>query len=273
MPSVEEQWIAGLDEVTGPEHVGGKGHHLSRLTAAGLPVPPGFSVTARGLDALARGEPRCVEAVRAALSHLGAAAVAVRSSAIGEDGASASFAGIHLTKLHVHSVEAVLAALVEVRASASTPAARSYRERRGVRGDPRMAAVVQAMVIPRCSGVLFTQDPATRADRTIIEASWGLGDAVVSGLVTPDRYILSREGRVISTTAGDKEAEIVPAEEGTMEIAVEGPRRHTLCLGPDGLAELHRVAMTCERLFGAPQDIEWAISDSALHVLQCRPIT
>jgi pyruvate,water dikinase len=133
--------------------------------------------------------------------------------------------------------------------------------------------VVQALVEPAVAGVLFTRDPVTRADQIVVEATWGLGEALVSGLVTPDHYVLSPAGELLSQTIGDKDLAIVPTDEGTAEVEVEPARRLLPCLDSDQLAALVDLAHACERLGGGPQDVEWALANGRLVLLQSRPIT
>lgn len=249
--------------------VGGKGASLSRLVREGLPVPRGFSVVADALHGFGAESER---AVSDAVGRLGGDAFAVRSSAIGEDGASASFAGIHRSLLNVPA-RRVAEALGEVRASAWSEAALAYRARRGLAAEPRIAAVVQAMVLPDVSGVLFTRDPVTGADRFVVEASWGLGEAIVSGIVTPDHFELSRSGEILAERIGDKDVAIEPSGDGTIEVEVDPARRAVACVGPADLARLLELARACERIFGSPQDIEFAMAGGRLWILQSRPVT
>ena len=158
--------------------------------------------------------------------------VAVRSSAIGEDGASASFAGQHATVLGVICAQTLVAAIKKVRESAHAPSAIAYRKRLGLDAAPRMGVVVQRLIDADKAGVLFTKNPMTGADERVIEASWGLGEAVVAGLVTPDCYRVTREGRVVERAAGDKDIAIrLRADGGTHEVEVDPHRAAALCLG------------------------------------------
>jgi pyruvate,water dikinase len=248
---------------------GGKGASLAAMTAAGLPVPPGFVVRAevleRAVDAgrlreLARdGDHAGAEAlvseatapaeVAAAYERLGGP-VAVRSSACAEDSEAASFAGQQETYLHVSGAEDVARRVVECWASFFSERALFYRARKGSLDDLRMAVVVQRMVEPRKSGVLFTADPVQRRrDQMIAEAVFGLGEQVVSGQVTPDHYVLDRSG-------GVKREHLV----------------HGGVLDGDELRELAAMGVRLEQHFGKPQDIEWAIGDQ-LYLLQSRPVT
>lgn len=258
-----------LDEA----HFGGKAAALARALRAGLPVPPGFALGAAQVDAVFDGDPEAVAGLRAGFTAL-AGPCAVRSSAIGEDSEDASFAGQHVTVLNVRREQQAVDAVLEVRASAHTESARAYRRTLGMDEAPRVGVVVQRMVEPDCAGVLFTKNPLNGADERVIEASWGLGESVVGGLVVPDNYALDRHGRVLRRTAGEKDVALRPsAEGGTVEEAVEGDRVHALCLDDAMLAELHGLAGRCESHFGAGLDLEWAFAGGTLYLLQCRAIT
>src|SRR6185369_7934552 len=127
---------------------------------------------------------------------------AVRSSAVDEDGASASFAGQHLTLLNVHSAADVAGAVREVWWSANSDSAITYRQRVGLFRRPSVGVVVQSLLDPDSAGVMFTRNPVTGDDELMIEASWGLGEAVVSGLVIPDNFRVARSGEVLARTPG-----------------------------------------------------------------------
>jgi len=243
--------------------VGGKGFHLCRMVRAGLPVPAGFCVTAGSdLDELAP-----------ALNRLSAASCAVRSSAVDEDSSSASFAGIYRTHLNLKSPEDVVQALRDIERCALSASAAAYREHRGLGQTPAISAVVQSFVAAEVSGVMFTRHPVHGTDRIVIEASWGLGEAVVGGLVTPDHWELSLEGEVLATRIADKDVAVVPGPTRVRRAEVEPHRRKQPCLNQGALRELVRLGRGCEDLFGSPQDIEWAIDRSVVYLLQSRPIS
>ena len=251
------------------ESVGVKGRTLCRLAAAGLPVPAGFCVTVEGLKNIAASR----DAVESALNDLESERVAVRSSAIEEDCTAASFAGIYLSRLNVSGVDSVIQSLEDVRSSAWSSSAIAYRRRCGIVGPPAMAAVVQTLVNAAASGVLFMRDPIEGSSRIVVEASWGLGEAVVQGLVTPDRWILSSQGDVINFKMAGKDVEIVPhGNSGTNQLAIDDNRRGRPCLDADSLKELVRVGRICEELLGVPQEIEWSIAADTIWILQSRPI-
>jgi pyruvate, water dikinase len=251
--------------------VGGKGAALGLLTRAGLRVPVGFCVTAEAMSQLESSP--VVAAVESALKRLAASAVAVRSSALGEDGATASFAGAHRSRLNVRSAGEVVRALREIRASVASPRAVAYRARHGIGGEPSMAAVVQAMVKAQSAGVLFTRDPISNDEQFVVEGSFGLGEAVVSGVVIPDRFVLSPGGELLEQQISNKEVVTVPGEEGTTTSRLEAARARRPCVDPTTLRKLARLGRRCEEVAGSPQDVEWALANGALWILQSRPIT
>ncbi|MCI0545945.1 MAG: hypothetical protein L0027_01525 [Candidatus Rokubacteria bacterium] len=252
---------------------GGKAIQLGVALRAGLPVPAGLALPAGLVDAIAGGDASAIGDLRRLRAEL-AGPVAVRSSAVGEDSAAASFAGQHLTCLNVVSEAALLEAVRRVWESGRSESALAYRKRMGIAGEPRVAVIVQRMVYPDCSGVLFTRDPISGRDERLVEASWGLGEVIVAGLVTPDRYRMDREGRILERLAGVKDVALLPRPGGEVEqVVVEEPRVHALCLDDARLARLHELATRCEREFGGTQDLEWAWAGNALHLLQRRAIT
>jgi rifampicin phosphotransferase len=203
------------------------------------------------------------------------AAYAVRSSATAEDLPTASFAGQQDTHLNVVGPEAVLEHVSRCWASLFTERAVSYRLQNGV--DHRkvaMAVVVQRMVVPHAAGVLFTADPVTGHRKVAsVEATFGLGAALVSGLVNADTYTV-RGGEVIETTVATKRLAILPAPGGgTEEHAIEPERRGQQALTDAQILRLARLGRRLETHFGAPQDIEWCLVDDEFHIVQSRPIT
>ncbi len=208
----------------------------------------------------------------------GTSALAVRSSANAEDLPDLSFAGQQETYLNVTGVEAVVHAVKDCWASLWTERAIAYRHQNGIEQDTvAMAVVAQVMVPSEVSGILFTANPATgeRAEM-IVNASFGLGEAVVGGHVTPDTYIVDRETlKTRETVIGPKEQQIVSdGDQGTRIIDIPQGERGKSSLSDDMIAELASTALKIETLYdGLPQDIEWAISDGKLWLLQSRPIT
>ena len=222
------------------------------------------------------------ESIRAAYDRLVAEdnqdAVAVRSSATAEDLPQASFAGQQETFLNVCGADALLGTIKECWASLWTARAIAYRQQIGINhATVGMAVVVQTMVSADVSGILFTANPTTgERDEMVINASFGLGEAIVSGAVTPDTYVLDRTSMTPKETIlGTKEVMIVAADgQRTTTQNVPIPQRNTLALSEPMLKELGTLGEQIERLFnGMPQDIEWAIADEQCWLLQARPIT
>ena len=270
--------VVGLEDCRAGDvaSVGGKAAGLGELIGAGFSVPPGFAVTTnaweQGLDA-AR------DAIAAAYAGLGAdVPVAVRSSATAEDSADDSFAGQQETYLWVLGEEAVLDAVQRCWASVYSDRAVSYRRDRGIGEEGvRMGVVVQRMVRADAAGVAMTLDPAN-GDRTTIaiESSWGLGESVVGGTVTPDSFRVDRVMlELVSSRIVDKPVELVPDEDagGVAERAVDEARRTRPSLTSEQVAQVADLAKRAERHFGCPQDIEFAIEGGAVFLLQSRPET
>ena len=245
---------------------GGKSASLGELIAAEIPVPPGFAVSSEASE----GD---LEQVAAAYRALGEPPVAVRSSAVGEDSAEATFAGLQDTYLWVRGAERVCQAVRDCWASLDNPEAVAYRARLGDERKAAMGVTVQVMVDAEISGVMFTCNPVSGDPSTVaVNASWGLGLAVVGGEVTPDEYRVSKvTGEVLHRTVGPKLIEYGPGAERS-EVPPE--RRDLACLDDAQLAALVEVAGRVERHFGNHQDIEWAIDrDGGVFMLQSRPVT
>jgi pyruvate,water dikinase len=225
------------------------------------------------VEAIASGEADAIAEVAESVSSL-RGPFAVRSSAVGEDGADASFAGQHITLLNVPSADAVTDAVREVWWSANSDSAITYRQKKGMFVRPSVGVVVQALLDPEVAGVMFTQNPINGADERVIEASWGLGEVVVAGRVIPDHYRVSRPGEVIERTGGLKKVAIRRAADGgTVEEQLSAHEAERHCLSDDQLAELNDLAARCEGVYGAGRDIEWAFAGGRLYLLQCRPVT
>jgi pyruvate,water dikinase len=275
---------------------GGKGASLARMSALGLPVPPGFVVPA---ECLAAALPDGGEALRAALPEAARAQeivagaeppaeiedayaalgadppVAVRSSASAEDSEAASYAGQQETYLHVRGGGEVRRRVRDCWASFFSERAIFYRQRKGSLDDLGMAVVVQRMVSAEVAGVLFTCDPVQRRrDRMVVEAVLGLGEAAVSGQVTPDHYVLKRDGTVKKAQVAVQPFAIVPLPDGgTGERALTAEEGGARKLDEAALRELARIGDDLERRLGGPQDIEWALAGGEIYVLQARPVT
>ena len=252
---------------------GGKAVCLGAGLRAGLPVPPGVALASSLVDRVAAGAPGSLDQVLHAAA-LPPGRLAVRSSAIGEDSEGASFAGQHATVLNV-STPGIGAAVRAVWQSAHADAALAYRRRKGLSGEPTIAVVIQTLVEPLAAGVLFTRNPLTGANERWIEASWGLGEAVVAGLVAPDRYRLDESGAVLERTAGHKDVKIwYDGGHGTTEVPVPDALHDVLCLTQEHLAGLYTLAEQCRATWPTDLDLEWALhADGTIYLLQSRPIT
>lgn len=263
--------VVALADAESARRFGGKAACLARAVSAELPVPAGFAVAAGAVERLIAGD----AAVRADVTPLPArlgGAVAARSSAIGEDGETHSFAGQHETHLNVTTGDALADAIARVHASARSPGALAYRRHRGIAGEPSIGVVVQQLVAADCAGVLLTMNPVTGADELVAEAAWGLGEAVVAGRVTPDVYRLARDGTVCERTIGDKDVAILPsASGGTRETRLPPDRAARPWLDAAQVRTLHGLA--CMRAFGPRLDLEWAIVEQTIYLLQWRPMT
>ena len=295
------------------EVVGGKGMNLARLAQAGFPVPDGFLISTaayhafvnlnrlegpiqielgRLADVTADSLETCSQRIRALFEvgslppdleaslktvyqGLGAGPVAVRSSATAEDLPSLSFAGQQDTYLNVMGFECLREALIHCWSSLWTARAIGYRARNGV--DQRgmaLGVVVQQMVESRAAGVLFTANPLSglRAE-TVIDATLGLGEALVSGQVEPDHYVVDpQEGRIRSKELGAKSLSIHGRDLGGTQTARED-RRTVQALNDEQILELAQMGRKVQDLYGSPQDIEWAEANGLLYLLQSRPIT
>jgi pyruvate,water dikinase len=308
-------WFADL-RITDRPTVGGKGASLGELTHAGIDVPPGFVVTthafeqflaalearepirplvealatedlagttalSRRLRARVEEEPLPASVERAILDahgRLGAAHVAVRSSATTEDAEDASFAGLQDTFLWVPDARETLHRVRECWGSLYSIESIVYRRKHGLPEDGvAMAVVVQTMVDARTAGVMFTRSP-TSGDKSVItiEGAWGLGSAVVSGEVTPDRWVMGKiTGEISVRDISDKHIRQVAAPAGgIVDEALPDDLRTAPCLSDEELQALRTVGRRIEKHYGRPQDIEWAIDRSgALLLLQSRPET
>nr|WP_206079979.1 PEP/pyruvate-binding domain-containing protein [Propioniciclava coleopterorum] len=276
---------------------GGKGANLGELVSAGFPVPDGFIITTAAYDhyvaatgiadrlaaapdgAAARAlfEPPMpaglAEEISAAHRALGEGPVAVRSSATAEDLAEASFAGQQDTYLNISGEAALLDAVRRCWASLWTDRAVAYRSRAGVDGDVRLAVVVQRLVDAEAAGIMFTANPGNgRRDETVLNAAFGLGEAVVGGEVTPDEFVVAADA-VTSRTTGDKRVHTVREAQGTATRELPEADRGRRVLTDAQAVALARLGRRIEAHFGAPQDIEWVLADGAFQIVQSRPVT
>ena len=279
--SSEAPALLALSDVASapPALVGGKASGFAALTAAGLSVPEGFVLTTAVHHAARADGGRIPGSVAAALdrwiAELGDVPLAVRSSATGEDGADHSHAGQYLTRLGVHGSREARDAVVACWDSAEEGHGAAYRAARGQDGAVTMAVIVQRLAHGEAAGVCMSCDPVTGDRRTtVVNASYGLGELVVSGLVTPDDYRLTREGgHVVSFTPGYKDLMLVMEDDGPVEREVPEHLREERVLGDAHLAEIHDGVLRCERVLGRPADCEFSVVDGRILWLQCRPMT
>jgi len=296
------------------ENVGGKGMSLAKLLAADLPVPDGFHVTTdayrrfvsdngiqrsimTALDGIdpqdsavlgtvsrqivglfANGKiPQEIEsAVSLAYRKMENAPVAVRSSATAEDLPGASFAGQQETYLNIHGEREVLAAIKRCWASLWTARAIAYRLNNNVAHDTvTLAVVVQKLVFSDTAGILFTANPINgKRDELVINSAWGLGEAVVSGLVTPDTVVIKKNtGKIAYRKTAEKRIMTVRTAQGTKDIPVSDSLKKKPVLSKKQIEELAQLGMKIERLYQVPMDIEWAIEKRKVFIVQARPIT
>ena len=217
-------------------------------------------------------------AIRQAYAELGGGdlPVAVRSSATAEDLPELSFAGQQETYLNMQGDAMVLDAVKRCWASLWTARAIGYRARNNIaQEDVSLAVVVQALVPADAAGILFTANPLIGArDQIMINAAWGLGEAIVSGQVTPDTVVVDKaSGTIIKQEIAEKDVMTVRTQIGTHEEPVPADRRTQAVLSPAQAAELARIGVRIEDLYGQPMDIEWALRDGRVFVVQARPIT
>jgi pyruvate,water dikinase len=265
--------IVPLEDARDPSLFGAKAVGLGEATRAGLPLPPGIALSGSTVEAVAGGDRTAIDEITELVGPLGFP-LAVRSSAVDEDGAEASFAGQHLTLLNVPSAEQLGSAVREVWWSANSDSAITYRQRVGLFTRPSVGVVIQKLLHAESAGVMFTRNPINGADERVIEASWGLGEAVVAGRVIPDHFRIDRSGGVLERTPGLKQVAIrTVAAGGTTEEAITAERAAQLCLDEKQLRELNALASRCEEVYGPDRDIEWAFTDEQLYLLQCRAIT
>ena len=253
--------------------VGGKAASLAVATRARLPVPVGVALPFWFVDAVAAGDAESRRQLAAIFRTLGAPLVA-RSSAVGEDSEQATFAGQYVTRLNLHSGRQLIDAVCAIWNSARSHSVLAYRERLQLPREPRMGVVIQELVDADTAGVLFSRNPITGSDELVIEAAWGLGESVVGGLVTPDRFRLKRDGAVVERITGLKDVAVrIDPEGGTRQSEVPHRLANMLCLDDHQLAALHALTLRCGEVFPGSHDLEWAFAGDRLHLLQRRTLT
>lgn len=285
-------YIKKFEDITKEDvgSAGGKGANLGEMTQAGIQVPPGGVLTVQAYEQFMRqngiaatGEPAAIrkaildgeipEDIKAEVTAFYRSMgdnvrIAVRSSATAEDLADASFAGQQETYLNIRGEDRLLGSIKACYASLWGDRAVSYRREKNYDGQHvALAVVLQRMVESETAGVLFTQDPM------LINASYGLGESVVSGAVSPDELSCQRDGKIIRQVVGSKETMVVYGERETVTVPVKPEDRSRLCVTPGQVKELVEAGLAIEEHYGTPMDVEWAFADGTLYILQARAIT
>ena len=277
---VQVRWL-GEETCHATEEVGGKAANLSRLAFLHQ-VPLGFALPAfpsEPGDAMPDEIAAAIhDAYRTLAERVGedAPSVAVRSSALDEDGSNASFAGQHDTFLNVTGGEAVVQAVVRCCESARSAEALAYRAQQGLSQDcVEMAVLVQHLVPSDVSAVVFSTNPVTKnEDEIVINASWGLGESIVGGTVTPDTYVVRKSDLAVTAREiAEKRLMTVLVPGGTKEVGVPRSLMKEPVLDDGGAADMARLAMKLEQETGWAVDVECAVAAGELYLLQCRPIT
>jgi phosphoenolpyruvate synthase/pyruvate phosphate dikinase len=260
--------------------VGGKAANLSRLARMYYRVPDGFSLPVTVMDETHPLDLR--NEITAAISDLMAChslpdfIAAVRSSAVDEDGATASFAGQHETYLNIVGADAIIQAVTRCWESARSEHALDYRRRQGLSVErPQIAVFVQQLVAADVAAVVFSANPVTGdRDEVMINASWGLGESIVGGTVTPDTFIVRKSDlAVVGRIIAEKQRMTVSAPGGTHEVDVPRFLRNTASLSDEQVIEIAKLTLTLEGTMKYPVDVECAYAGGDLYLLQCRPIT
>lgn len=302
-----------LNEINEPKvsELGGKGHSLDVLINNGFNIPKGFVITSEAFfkfldnnnlmekieklnseinknnfkekgkeikNLIVRGKitEEIASEIEKGLNKLNVQYVSVRSSAVSEDSLKASFAGLHDTFLSVKvELNLVLENVKKCWASLFNERAVVYRIRKEIPHLEGMAVVIQDMIPADVSGTIFTVHPDTEEKNSIvIESSWGLGESIVTGLVTPDRYIVEKKTlTVVMRILGRKKITVKADENGITRIDTPNYKMNMFCLDNATIDNLAKISLNIENLYKYPQDIEWCISDNKIWILQSRPIT
>jgi phosphoenolpyruvate synthase/pyruvate phosphate dikinase len=260
--------------------VGGKAANLSRLASMYHRVPDGFCLPVTVMD---QAHPVVLrDEIAQAISNMIAChglpdlTVAVRSSAVDEDGAGASFAGQHETYLNISGAEAILQAVARCWESARSERALEYRRQKGLSVEHvQLAVLVQQLVASDVSAVVFSANPVTgNREEVMINASWGLGESLVGGTVTPDTFVVRKSDcAVTDRTIAEKQRVTVSVSGGTREVDVPRFLRAQPSLSEQQSIEMARLAISLETTMGCAVDVECAYARGELYLLQCRPIT
>ena len=270
-------FVVSLAEAKDVSLTGGKAINLAKLLAADLPVPDGFVVTTDAYRAAGGSTALPVEVeaqIREAYERMGSPMVAARSSATAEDMAEASMAGQYETFLNLTNIDELLNAVSGCWESMHSDRLRAYLREQGIAPEcVAMAVVVQRLVSADAAGVLFTANPQTGAtDDMLVEAAWGLGEGVVSGAVQPDRIrIRGIDGAILDYEVAEKTTRLAPGGRGFEAVPEFDQSR--ACMQHEALHQLWELGRRAARYFDGPQDIEWAVADGKVYLLQSRAIT
>ena len=267
---MNNQQIFGLGQPADVSHVGGKAHALGKMLCAGFAVPSGFVISA---DVTTVMTPALSAEVFSAFDKLGAKFVAVRSSAVNEDSADAAWAGQLDTFLNC-TRENLIQCVKDCWESINSARARSYADQKGIAAS-KVAVIIQVMVESEISGVAFSAHPVTSdTSQVVIEAGLGLGEAIVSGQITPDTYLVDKEkGILIEKHVAIQKMKLARGDAGTtvwLDLATKGAGQK---LTDKQILELSKLTLNLEEFFQYPVDVEWALSNRKTYILQCRPIT
>jgi rifampicin phosphotransferase len=274
-------FVVSLLDLSGTQlaSAGGKARALAQLARSGFPVPDGFVVLPAAFD----GERLTAVAWAQVQTRLNAwrrrqpdITFAVRSSGHGEDSAQAAFAGHFVTRLNLATDEAVHQAIHTVYASRQSYRATAYRQDRHLNENQAMAVIVQPLIVADCAGVCFSVDPVRRQqDVIVVNAAWGLGAGVMDGAITADTaWVYRHDFSLEKQRIVPKPVQLLPDSRGrTGSAAVPAAQQRAACLPPAWLKRVAQLGLAAELLFGAPQEVEWAIAGQHLWILQSRPIT
>jgi phosphoenolpyruvate synthase/pyruvate phosphate dikinase len=267
---MNKQQVFKLSEHVNVTRVGGKAYALGKMLRAGFIIPDGYVISAEVFNGMT---PALNDVVLSAFDKLGTEFVAVRSSAVNEDGIDAAWAGQLDTFLNC-TRENLIQSVNAYRESASNARAQSYAHQKGIEAT-KVAVIVQAMVESEVSGVVFSAHPVS-GDTTqmVIEAGLGLGEAVVSGQITPDTYILDKKKeKLIEKHVALQNKKLIRSDVGTtvwLDVGVEGAAQK---LSDEQIINLCKVTEKIEKFFSYPVDVEWALSNGKMYILQSRPVT
>lgn len=256
---------------------GGKATSLAFMMQNGVPVPSGFVVTTDAFTEFSSGDISDVfkEELLNQFDELGFEYVAVRSSAIAEDAGDASWAGQLESFLNVTRND-LLTSIQKCWDSISSTYAVDYAKDKNVaEEDMRVAVVVQGMVQSEVSGVMFTADPVSRdKNKMLVEGVYGLGEMIVQGIVTPDLYVVSKNPfKVVDFSIQIKNEQMLYNGETNEVVKVAEAKADKSVLREQEVEELAKIGIQIEKLYGRPQDIEWAWQDDKFYIVQARPIT